>query len=208
MRDHKNSVVVTLLLLLIVASIGLIANTFAKYVATVNGESSMQVAKWAFSGDNKDVVYTFDVAKTYAPSSLVDDRIAPGTYGVLPIEVNNEHSDVAVRYTVALGTVENKPTNLKFYLHRTGSEGSYVYSDEITPGTTTFAGTLAAREATPQDANIYWNWEFEGGEGYDTADTVNGVAALTTRVPVTITGVQLAPSATAVATTAPALVTP
>ena len=137
-------------------------------------------------------------ADTYHASTLVAGKIAPGTKGSFDISVSNASSEVGVDYTVTLGTITNAPTNIKFY-----SDATYA-----TPLTTStpITGKIKANDSTAKIVKIYWAWPYQTGAvtpatgvaAGDTADTADGVAAKTLTVPVTITGVQTQPSATAI----------
>ena len=96
-----------------------------------------------------------------------------------------------------MGTVTDKPTNLKFYTDST-------YATEFVPGTTTVTGQLAAKDATGLNVTVYWRWEYETGtvtSGVatgDAADTTAGEAGTALSIPITIKGVQVQPSTTAI----------
>ena len=63
---------------------------------------------------------------------------------------------------------------------------------------------MKANETTAQSVKIYWAWPYQTGAmtgtvaAGDAADTADGIAAKNLTVPVTITGVQVQPSATAI----------
>ena len=118
----------------------------------------------------------------------------------LSININNATTETGVDFTVKLGTVTGEvPTNLKFY-----KDNTYASTSEITPGTGTITGQVAALDGTGVDVTIYWQWVYETGtvtDGIatgDAADTLDGEAAASLTIPITITGVQTPPSATAI----------
>lgn len=196
-NSRKKAVIVLAILIMIAVTLSLVASTYARYTATVSRNGTVTVAKWAFSSDNSgSTTMNINFADTYHPSTLVANKIAPGTNGSFEISLSNANSEVGVEYTVSLGTVTNAPTNIKFYSDAT-------YSTEIT-ATTPITGKMKANETTAQSVKIYWAWPYQTGAmtgtvaAGDAADTADGIAAKNLTVPVTITGVQVQPSATAI----------
>lgn len=189
---NKKSIGFMVLLLLVGLTSGFVGGTFAKYTGEVNGQGTATVAKWAFETDNSGIS-TFDVNL----STTADDttlatvggkkRIAPGTAGSFSVTLTNPTSEVGVDFTVALDSIENKPTNLKFYKDA-------AHTTEIIPGTGTITGQIKAKDSTGIAVPIYWAWEYETTNG-DAADTTDGEAAKTLTIGLTITGVQTQPGA-------------
>ena len=200
----KKSLMLIALLLLVGATSGYVASTYAKYTSEITGNNgTATVAKWSFEDDNTAQTLTINLAETYDATTLVANKIAPGTAGSFNIALSNENSEVGVDFVVALTSITNKPTNLKFYKTRSGSAGAYTYSNEITPGTTEITGQLAAEDSTGLNVPIYWVWAYETTETAtnDPIDTANGEdtsANRTLTIGVTITGTQTPPSATAI----------
>ena len=188
-NSRKKSVFVIAVLMMIAVTLTLVSSTYARYTATISRNGTATVAKWAFTADNSgSTTMNVSFADTYHASTLVAGKIAPGTKGSFDISVSNASSEVGVEYTVTLGTITNAPTNIKL-----------TTSTPIT-------GKIKANDSTAKIVKIYWAWPYQTGAvtpatgvaAGDTADTADGVAAKTLTVPVTITGVQTQPSATAI----------
>lgn len=196
-KKNRKSLLVIALLLMVGISMGYVAKTYAKYTAEVTGDGTAKVAKWAFEDDNDITTIDIDLAQTYDATTLVADRIAPGTEGSFEIELVNTNSEVGVDFTVELGTVTNVPTNLKFYKDS-------GYTTELVPGTGKLTGQIKAGDSTGVKPKIYWKWVYETGtvtNGVatgDAADTADGEAAKTLTIPITVKGVQTRPSTTAI----------
>ena len=189
MKNHRKSILVVILLLLVAISTAYVGGTYAKYTAEVEGSGTATVAKWNFATDNAITSITINLDGTIDASTLVSGKIAPGTSGSFSIALKNT-SDVGANFTVSLGTITGKPTNLKFYKDST-------YTTEITPGSTTITGQLIAGDSTGLSVPIYWKWLYETTNG-DSADTTDGVAGASLTIPVTVSGVQTPPSSTAI----------
>ena len=190
---NKKSLLIIVLLVLVGLTTGYVASTYAKYTSTVTGSGTATVAKWAFATDNATQNITIALNPTVDATTLVNGKIAPGTTGSFNIALVNTNSEVGVDFSIALDSISNKPTNLKFYKDSS-------YTTELTPGTSTVTGQLTAGDSTGVTVPIYWRWEYETNaiSTNDPIDTQDGEAARTLTIGVTITGVQTAPSATAI----------
>ena len=195
MKKNKKSLWLIVLLLLVGLTGGYVASTYAKYTSSVDKEGTVTVAKWAFADDNANSELEIDFTNTYHASTLVNDRIAPGTSGSFYIQVVNGTSETGVDFTLNIKSIENVPTNLKFY-----SDSSFSSPMTLNDGAIT--GQLKAGDATGVKVPLYWKWEYETldsnnssatGDGNDTTDGVN---ANSLNVTVSITGVQTPPSET------------
>jgi len=192
-KNHKKSLLLLALLLLIVFTAIYIGITYSKYTAEVSGNGTATVAKWDFATDNAITTINVSLDQTPHASTLVSGKIAPGTSGSFQVHLSNSSSEVGADFTVSLGSITGKPTNLKFYKDSS-------YNTEITPGTTTITGQLAAGDSTGLDVPVYWKWDYYTSDSADTNDTADGTAASASglTLPVTISGVQTQPSATAI----------
>lgn len=200
-KKKRNAILLLVLLLLVAISVSYIAGTYAKYTSKIEGNNgTATVAKWAFDTDNTAQTLTINLAGTYDPTTLVANKIAPGTEGSFNIALVNTNTETGVDWTLALNSITNKPTNIKFYKTRTGSAGSYTYSNEIVPGTGTVTGQLTAGDSTGLSVPIYWKWAYETDAiaTNDPIDTTDGKAGNTLTISVDITGTQTTPSATAI----------
>jgi len=198
MGNHKKSILLVVLLLLVAIATAYVGGTYAKYTESFSREAKATVAKWNFVGDNEQKTLAIDFSEKYDATTLVDGKIAPGTSGSFKIKLTNDTTETGVNFILALGDVSNLPTNLKFYKDS-------AYKTEITPnGETTITGQLKAKDATGVEVPLYWKWEYETKDtnnsvtAGDTADTTNGKDAQELTVPVTITGNQVSPSTTAI----------
>ena len=193
-KKKRNAVLLLVLLLLVAISASYIAGTYAKYTSEIkDNNGTATVAKWAFDTDNTTQTLTINLDETYDPTTLVAERIAPGTQGSFEIALVNTNTETGVNWTLALKSITDKPTNLKFYKDSS-------YSTELVPGTDTITGQLKAKDSTGLSVPIYWKWAYETDAiaTNDPKDTTDGKAAKTLTIGVDITGVQVPPSTTAI----------
>lgn len=190
-KSKKSAILLMVLLLLIAVTAMYVASTYAKYTSEITGNNgTATVAKWAFTTDNAVQTLTINLAGTYDATTLVNNKIAPGTTGSFNIALSNEHSEVGVNFSVKLNSITNKPTNLKFYKDSS-------YTTELTPGTSTITGQLVAGEKSFEGVPVYWRWEYETDAiaTNDPKDTTDGEAAKSLTIGVDITGTQVQPGA-------------
>ena len=157
MVKKKNLGLIVLLLLVTVTFAG-VAGTYAKYTAEITGkQGTATVAKWAFDTENQNKTLNVELAPTADATTLVANKIAPGTSGSFAINLSNANSEVGVDFTVGLGNATNVPTNLKFYKDSS-------YTEELTTAGS-ITGTLAPKNSTGEDVTIYWKWLYETPAG-------------------------------------------
>ncbi len=196
MKKRGTSLLVVALLLLVGITSRYVAGTFAKYAGEIkDNNGTATVAKWNFTTENTAQTLTIALAETYDASTLVANKIAPGTSGSFNIALTNGTTETGVDFTVKLNSITGAPANLKFYKDQ-------EHTTELTPGTSTITGQLAAKDATGLTVPIYWAWEFGTSDEVDNAvnvaDTEAGEAASSLTIGVDIKGVQTAPSTTAI----------
>lgn len=195
-KTNKNAVLVFVLLLLVAVSAMMVASTYAKYTAEVTGSGTVTVAKWNFATDNANPTVTVNITPTADPTTLVANKIAPGTQGSFDVTLKNT-SEVGADFKVTIGTITGTvPANLKFYKDS-------GFTTEIT-ASAPITGQLKAGDSTGIPVKVYWKWAYETGtvtDGIatgDADDTTAGTTPATLTVPLTIKGVQTQPSATAI----------
>ncbi len=186
--SKKKKTMLVAAIVLGIAVLGLAAGVYAKYISSVQKTGTAQVAKWAFTEKNTSGSVECKLDETYDSDTLSSGKIAPGTSGYCPIVVSNEATEVGITYTIKPSTeITNQPTNLKFYKDA-------GHTKELT-STSALSGTLTPGEVTNNEAYVYWAWAYQDGtEGYDSADTANGVSAATMTMKFDVTGTQLEPT--------------
>lgn len=197
MKKGSKSLLLVLMLGIVVLT-SAVGGTYAKYTEKFEKSATARVAKWAFVNDNTtQSLYKFEVPETYDATTLVNGKIAPGTKGTFEIQLVNTNTETAVEFEILFANMANKPTN--FHLYRTTDDvtkGTEVKLD----GTGKVTGKLAAKDSTGVTAKFIWEWAFETADTAvnDPLDTADGIAANELVMKATVTGTQIAPSASAV----------
>lgn len=183
MKKRKKRIGLIVLLILFGVTAGYVANTYAKYTAQVSGSGTATVAKWAFETDNANTNFTINLDGTVDASTLMNERIAPGTSGSFDIALSNANSEVGVSFTISFSNAQNVPSNLVF---KQGGTAVDITSETIT-------GKIAAGETLT--VPVTWEWPYYTSAADDVEDTTDGENGNTMTVNTTITGVQVQPGA-------------
>ena len=194
MKSKRKSLILIGLLMAVGLTSGYVSSTYAKYVNTLeNAEGTATVAKWDFKKGTNYGVFDITLPATVDPTTLVADKIAPGTGGTFTIDLDNSGSEVGVEYEIAFATATGVPSNLVF---KSGSTSFVVTGSKV-------VGTIPAGQSDSVELN--WEWPYEtttdGLATEDGEDTTNGEAASTMTLTATVNGHQVAPSATAITKT-------
>ena len=131
---------------------------FAKYITSVTGTGTGQVAKWDVNLSPITIAN-----KTYTPATLNADRIAPGTEGEFDIDLDIGETETGVKYSLEITDEQNIPQNMYFMV---GDTKCSTISEAVTAA----SGTINAN-ATGDDRKVNqkvkWKWDYETGN--DTA---------------------------------------
>ena len=143
-KSIGRNILIIFLIIVMIASVCAALFAWAKYQTTINGTATGETAKWSFKvsdGDTSTQSIDFPMTRTDSNTSVAEGKIAPGTYGKLEIGIDATGTETALTYTIE-GTMENKPTNMKFYsdegrtleltvLDNSFSKGGYMKLNEV-----------------------------------------------------------------------------
>ena len=194
-KKKKKSLVLISLLMLVGLTSGYVASTYAKYTATLdNASGETTVAKWNFKKGTNYGKFEISLPATVDATTLVDDRIAPGTSGTFTIDLDNSGSEVGVEYEITFATASGIPSNLVF---KSGTDTFTVTGSKV-------VGKIPAGQTKSVELN--WEWLYEQTTGTladeDDEDNANGTAASRAMtLTAVVTGKQVPPSATAIENT-------
>lgn len=156
---RKNKKIVLLIILIIVIILSFVGgHTYAKYMSKVTGEGMADIANWNFKVNEKEEkIQTISLKSTINNSSLVNNKIAPGTEGSFQIKLDATGSDVGINYFIKFEKETEKPTNLKFIY-----DGNKYNS--LTELQEKLIGTINANDENKVKIfTINWNWKYETG---------------------------------------------
>lgn len=192
----KKSKKIVLLVIAIVAITLLFVGgrAYAKYMARVTGQGTADIAAWSFKvNENEEKLQTISLKSTINNSSLVNNKIAPGTEGEFQIKLDATGSEVGINYVIKFENESQKPTNLKFtYGGKTYNSLKNLQQD--------LTGTINANDENKVKAiTVGWNWKYETGNtaqeiaSNDLIDTQDAKQMSNYTFDIIVTGTQVAP---------------
>lgn len=191
-KSKKIVLVIIAIILIMLAFLG--GNAYAKYMSKVTGQGTADIASWNFKVNEKeDRIQTISLKSTVNNSSLVNNKIAPGTEGSFQIKLDATGSEVGINYIIKFENESEKPTNLKF----TYNNNTYNSLTELQEALT---GTINANEKNKiTTLTIGWNWKYETGNSLqqigtnDVVDTQDAKKINNYTFDVSVSGTQVMP---------------
>lgn len=155
-KSKKIIFVVVAIIAILVSFLG--GQAYAKYMSKVTGNGTAEIASWKFKvNENEEKMQTISLKSTMNNSTLVNNKIAPGTDGNFQIKLDATGTEVGINYVIKFENETQKPTNLKFvYNGNTYDSLEQLQKDLI--------GTINTNdEEKVKDITIGWNWKYETG---------------------------------------------
>jgi len=192
-KKHTGSnILIIMLILIILASTGIGLYSWAKYRTTVEGTATGQIAKWSFKvtdGNSQTDTIDFIMSRKDNNASVAENKLAPGTYGELEIEIDASETETALTYIIE-GETTNLPTNIKLYSNPERTEELIVVNGKFSYG-----GYMSLQEIGKRTEIIYWEWPFETGTTTEEKTANNKIdtedSGKTMNMNVTVTGRQV-----------------
>lgn len=192
-KKKKIIAIVAILSAIVISFLG--GQTFSKYITEVKGTGSAQVAMWSFKvyGDNEQT-QNVKLASTVDDSTLVDNKIAPGTKGSFSIKIDGEGSDVGINYNIKVQNETQKPANL-FYTYQ---GKTYTDLNELALAA---SGIINADDSNKvKEILVNWEWPYQTGSDEisksknDAQDTQDGKNISNYTFDIVVTGTQVIPT--------------
>ena len=132
--------------------------SYAKYMSKVTGQGTADIASWSFKvNENEEKMQTISLKSRQNNSTLLNNKIAPGTDGEFQIKLDATGTDVRINYAIKFENETRKPTNLKF----TYDGKKYNSLSDLQKDLT---GIINADEQEKNKTlTIGWNWKYETG---------------------------------------------
>lgn len=188
----KKKVKILLLLVSLSLTMGLMSNTYSRYIADTNGEMKMLFAKWQILVNNVDITNGKSSSINLTPvmedeENIKNGTIAPSSKGYFDIEVDPTNVDVSFNYNVELAVLNEDMPDLMITKYALLDE-SFQEGDELTFKTLTeteksIKGTLnytKEQNFKPFTIRVYFEW-YDGTDNKmnDEQDTEVGKKAAT-----------------------------
>ena len=93
------------LFLLIITIVYLLYSTYAKYISSIDGNTTMGIAKWRITVNNTDITNGAQLSNIITPvfegnSNIASGVIAPTAVGYFDLEIDASDTDVSLRYVI------------------------------------------------------------------------------------------------------------
>ena len=157
MKNKTKKIIKILSILLLVILFQTMGYTYAKYIAGDQGTGYAEIAKWGFEivkdGQETKTVQLLD---TTDKQTLVNGKIAPGTSGMITVELDASATEVDLNYTLEFTNEQNKPDNM-FFTYEGKQYQSLNAIGEIIGRINYNSGVKV------KPINIKWTWGYETG---------------------------------------------
>ena len=75
--------------------------SYAKYMSKVTGQGTADIASWSFKvNENEEKMQTISLKSRQNNSTLLNNKIAPGTDGEFQIKLDATGTDVGINYAI------------------------------------------------------------------------------------------------------------
>ena len=165
-----------ILLLLISSSLtlGLMSNTYSRYVANTTGDVELVFAKWQILLNNEDITNgttsTLDITPVIEENQNIEDNtIAPSSKGYFDVNIDPSNVGVSFNYKVELKVLNEDMPDLMITKYAI-LDKDYIDGDEITTtnienniinGTLDFDKETENYKFEPFTIRVYFEW-YEG----------------------------------------------
>ena len=124
--------------------------TFASYKSNSIGNKNIQVASFNYKIESDKMNdLNINLEDTILPNNYSNDKVIPGTNGLINLKLNFNDTDVGVKYKIMFN-LDKLPNNLKLYKDSNYKEELNYIEDEVN----------LDKLNTKQEINIYWKWLF------------------------------------------------
>ena len=187
----KKKMKILLLLLSISVTLGLMSNTYSRYVADTTGNVELSLAKWQILINDNDITNNTTSTINITPilennENIKENTIAPTSKGYFDINIDPTNVGISFLYTIDLKVLnENFPDLLitKYaIINDNNEENPEISTTNITENKITnalyFDNENTAYTFNPFTIRVYFEWfEGETEQMNDEADTKVGIEA-------------------------------
>ena len=155
-KCKKIVLLVIAIIVLLLSFVG--GQAYAKYMSRVTGQGTADIASWRFKvNENEEKLQTIALKSTMNNTTLINNKIAPGTEGDFQIKLDATGSEVGINYVIKFENESQKPSNLKFtYDGKTYNSLTDLQQD--------LTGTINANDQNKvKTLTIGWNWAYVTG---------------------------------------------
>lgn len=164
----KKKLKILLLLISFSLTLGLMSNTYSRYVAGATGEMQILFAKWQILVNNVDITSGKSSSINLVPvmeenENIADSTLAPSSKGYFDIAIDPTNVDVSFNYSISLDVLNDDMPDLMITKYAI-LDDSYVEGDELKLVTLTeknITGSFNYNENEsfkPFTVRVYFEW--------------------------------------------------
>lgn len=184
---------ILLVLVSLSLTLGLMSNTYSRYIADATGDLKVLFAKWQILVNETDITNNSSTTIQFIPvieenEFVTNNTIAPSSKGYFDIAIDPSNVEVSFNYTITLDLLNEDMPDLMItkyaILNNTYLEGDEVQTETLT--TNSITGTLQYDNSQenfqfePFTIRVYFEWyEGENETMDDEADSIIGKKAAT-----------------------------
>ena len=161
LRLNKKYLFTLLVILILLFGITLtnINKSNSRYVSGASGSKSSKIATWKININGElSSSLQMNLEDTITYNNYSDEKIIPGSEGIIPITIDTTDTKVAVNYKITLDAENTTiPSNLKLYTDESLSTEFSSITNNILPS-----------QNGIHTINIYWKWLYTTEDESDT----------------------------------------
>lgn len=178
----KYKIKILLIIVSLSLTLGLMSNTYSRYVADTTGDLNVQFAPWKILVNNNDIINGKDASIDLTPimdenENIAANTIAPTSKGYFDIEIDPTNTGISFNYQIALDILnENIPDimiNKYAILDSNYNDGDEIQTKIINDNILTGEVDINDNMINPFTVRIYFEW-YDGEDELmdDEADTL------------------------------------
>lgn len=166
----NKKIIVLLAFVSLLLSIVTVQDTYAKYVAHVDGTTDISIARWRILLNDFDVRNQLTSSNLITPvlngnTYIASNVIAPTATGYFVVEIDASDTDVSFTYTI---TIENDDDTLVDDLEITNC---YINGQQVNHNNGTITGTVGVNDISKvKELYVYFQWNDGNGQTMDNED--------------------------------------
>ncbi len=178
----KRKIIFFISLMSLFYCVSLMQETYAKYISSASANANLTIARWNILVNNQDIVnnsnFTDTIVPTFAGTSNIRSGvIAPTAEGYFDITINGDNTDVSFSYSVTVSNANSNTVDDLIITKYVIDNVEYQYNGAITNSIL----LNAVNRSVSIRFYVKWNDDVATqtmDNDADTAETVNGVAAV------------------------------
>ncbi len=183
----KKKFKILLALMSLSLTLGLMSNTYSRYVAGTSGNIEVKFTKWQILVNSNDITNENTTSIELTPvieenTNVAKNTIAPSSKGYFDIDIDPSNTELSFNYKISLEILNEAIPDLMItkyaLLNTTHQEGDNIQTLNITDNQITGSLNINENAYEPFTIRIYFEWfENENETMNDEKDTEIGIKA-------------------------------